>query len=161
MARFKRILLSMTRALNWVACALIAAMMFLTSSDVIGRYLGYPVRGTYDITGLLAVLIICFSIADTQIKRGHVRVEFLVLMLSRRTRALIESFTNFLSLGFFILVIWQTYEFGSYCLQSGKVSLTEHIPLFPFVYAISLSCIPACLILLMDLVNSLTQAVGR
>lgn len=161
MARFKRIILSITHWLNLVACVLIAAMMFLTSSDVVGRYLGYPVRGTYDITGLLAVLIICFSIADTQIKRGHVRVEFFVFMLSRRTRAIIGSFTNVLSLGFFILVIWQTYEFGTYCLQSGKVSLTEHIPLFPFVYAIAFSCIPACLVLFMDLVNSLTQAVGK
>lgn len=161
MARFERIIIFVSHALKWIACGLVAAMMFLTCADVFGRYLGYPVRGTYDITEILAVMIVSFSIAYTQIIRGHISVDFLVLKLPQRLRAVIGVFTNLLSLGFFMLLVWQSYEFGGFYLSAGKLSMTEHIPLFPVVYAMAFGCILVCLVLFLDFVKSLAQVVGK
>lgn len=161
MLDFRRTVNSVARILNRVGCASVAAMMFLTCADVLGRYLGYPVRGTYDLTGLLAVVIYAFPLAYTQIMRGHVTVDFLALKLPKKLRGILAFIISFLSLGLFLLIVWQSFELGNFYLENKKISMTEHIPLFPFVYGVSLACIPLCMVLLMDMVDSMREVFRK
>lgn len=161
MTSFRSAVDSVARILNWVACGSVAAMMFLTCADVVGRYVGYPVRGSYDMSGLFAVVIYAFPLAYTQIMRGHITVDFMVLKLPKKLRGILAFIISFLSLGLFLLIVWQSFELGNFYLENRKVTMTEHIPLFPFVFGVCLACIPLCMVLLIDMLESVRGVLRK
>ncbi len=161
MTRFRNVAIKLSRAMNWVACIAVAAMMVLTCSDVVGRYLGHPVRGGYDLTGLFAIVIYAFPLAYTQFMRGHVAVDFLAQKLPNKLRGILAFIISFFSLGLFLLIVWQSFELGNFYLENKKVTMTEHIPLSPFVYGVSLACVPLCMVLLIDMVDSIKEVFRK
>jgi TRAP-type C4-dicarboxylate transport system permease small subunit len=136
--------------LCWVAAACIVGMMLLTSSDVILRYLGYPIKGTYDIVGLLGALVVALPIARTQILNRHVSMEFMEQRQSRMARGIAQVITFAFSFGTYLLLSWQLTVLAGKLRSIGRVSDTVEIPLFPFVYAIAFGCMLMCLVLLMQ-----------
>ena len=70
--------------LCWVSALCILGMTLLTSSDVALRYVGLPIKGTYDVVGLLGALVVALPIAHTQVLNRHVSMEF---MAQRVTQA--------------------------------------------------------------------------
>jgi TRAP-type C4-dicarboxylate transport system permease small subunit len=136
--------------LCWVSAACIVGMMLLTSSDVILRYLGYPIKGTYDVVGLLGALVVALPIARTQILNRHVSMEFMEQRQSRMARGIAQVITFAFSFGTYLLLSWQLTVLAGKLRSIGRVSDTVEIPLFPFVYAIAFGCMLMCLVLLMQ-----------
>lgn len=144
-----------------MAVVALVAMMLLTSSDVILRYLGYPIPGSYEVVGFLAAIVIAFPIAYTQILRGHIAIEFLVSHFPKRAQTVIDSITCVLSIGVFSLLAWQCSVLATKLWSLGRVSETLEMPFFPFVYGVAFGCAIMCVVLLIDLSNSLAQLVRK
>jgi TRAP-type C4-dicarboxylate transport system permease small subunit len=161
MAYLERIAQWLSRWFNWVAASGLVAMMVLTSADVILRSFRRPIPGTFEIVGFLCVVVIAFAIGHTQILRGHISVEIVVLRLPQRAQGIIGSIMCLLGLGLFVLLAWQSLELARDLWLSGQVSPTEKIPFFPFVYGIALACVPICLVLLVEFLKSLAKAVRK
>ena len=136
--------------LSWVSGACIVGMMLLTSSDVILRYLGYPIRGTYDVVGLLGALAVALPIARTQILNRHVSMEFMAQRKSSIARGIAQVITFALGIGSYLLLAWQLAVLAAKLKTIGRVSDTVEIPLFPFVYAIAFGCVLMGLVLLVQ-----------
>ena len=115
------------------------------------RFFGHPIEGAYDLVSLLAVVIIAFSMAYTQVQRGHISVSLVVSRLPKQARLVIARITSLLGLGIFILLARQSCVFAKRLWASGEVSITLETPLFPFVYLIALGAIILCLVILTDL----------
>jgi TRAP-type C4-dicarboxylate transport system permease small subunit len=162
MDRFERFNNVLSKWFNWVAGVGMVAMLALICVDIIGAKLfHWPVPGAIEVIGFLGVVVTAFAIAQTQILRGHIQVEFFIMRLPRQVQRIIGCIISFLSLVLFTLLIWRSCDFG-YTLQiTGEVSLTEEIPFYPFVYGIALACIPVCLVLLADFLMSLSKAVRK
>lgn len=75
-------------AMMGVACALVAAIMLLVSSDAIGRYLFHtPIAFTYDlVTGYLLPASLFLALSFTLRRGGHVNLDFFIHLMSARTR---------------------------------------------------------------------------
>ena len=159
-ARLERFAGSFSNWLNWVAGAGLVAMLSLTVVDIIGNKLfKYPIPGGIEIVGFLGVVIASFAIAYTQVLRGHIQVEFIVMRLPKRLQGGIAAFVCLLGLALFSLLAWRSFDYAQSLKAAGEVSMTQGIPFYPFVYGIALCCIPVCLVLVVEFLKSVAKAV--
>lgn len=158
--RLERLARSLSRWVNWVAGAGVVVMLGLIVADIIGiKFFKHPVPGAIEMVGFLGVVVTAFAIAFTQVRRGHIQVEFFVMLLPKRAHAGVTALVSLLGAALFGLLAWQSYKFGHTLQLAGEVSMTHQIPFYPFVYAIALACLPVCLVLLVDFLKAVTGAV--
>ncbi|RZB30361.1 MAG: hypothetical protein SRB1_02641 [Desulfobacteraceae bacterium Eth-SRB1] len=158
---FDRFINIVSRGFNWIAAGAIVSMMLLTTADVILRVFRCPIPGTYEIVGLLGAVVISFSLAYTSVERGHIAVEFLVQKLPKKVRIFISAINEFLCLFFFGLLTWQTILLASDLKESGEVSLTLQMPIYPYVFGIAMGCGLLFLVLLKDFIKSVSRAAAK
>jgi len=136
--------------LCWLSALCIVGMMLLTSSDVALRYVGFPIKGTYDVVGLLGALVVALPIARTQVLNRHVSMEFMAQRKSRIARGIAQAITSVLGIAVYATVTWQLVAFAAKLKAIGRVSDTVEIPLYPFVYAIAVAFLLTCVVLLVQ-----------
>ncbi len=147
---------------NWVAGAGLVAMFALIVADIVGiKFFKHPIPGAIEMVAFLGVVVIGFAIAFTQVRRGHIQVEFFVMRLPRHAQAVVVALVSLLGMVLFALLAWQSVKFGLTLQTTGEVSMTQRIPFYPFVYAIAFCCLPICLLLLVDFVKSVTKVVTK
>jgi TRAP-type C4-dicarboxylate transport system permease small subunit len=162
MHRLERFASSLSNWFNWLAGIGLVAMLGLTVADIIGiKLLSWPIPGGIEFVAFLGVVVTAFAIAYTQVLRGHIEVEFVVMRLPPRIQAAIAVFVWFLSLVLFVLLAWQSIDYGLSLQTTGTVSMTQRIPFYPFVYGIAFCCIPVCLVLVVELLKSVTRVVKK
>lgn len=146
----EKLLNAVSVGMCWLAGGCIVGMMLLTSSDVMLRYLGYPIKGVFDVVGLLGALVVALPIARTQILNRHVSMEFMAHRQSRIVRLISQAITFALSIGIYVLITWQLGAFAAKLKSVGRVSDTVEIPLYPFVYAIAFAFLLNCVVLIVQ-----------
>jgi TRAP-type C4-dicarboxylate transport system permease small subunit len=160
MKRFERIINSLSKWLNWVAGIGLVLMLLVIVVDIIGAKLfKSPLPGAVDIVGLLGIVVIAFAIAQTQVVHGHIEVEFFVTRIPEKARNIIAGVIYSLGMLLFVLLAWQSYDFGRTLQVSGEVSMSLGIPLYPFVYGTAFSCIVVFLVLLLQYLKEVLKVV--
>ncbi len=159
MAQLQRGIVLVSRGFNVVAGAAVILMMVLTCADVVLRLLRHPIPGTYEIAGFLGTVIISFSLAFTSLEKGHIAVEILVEKLPRRMQVGIEAVTSLIGAVLFGLITWQSLVYATDLWQSGEVSMTLTMPIYPFIYGIAAGSGLLCLALLDDGLRSAIRMV--
>jgi TRAP-type C4-dicarboxylate transport system permease small subunit len=164
--RLERFIDSFSNWLNWVAGVGLLGILGLTIADIFGIKLAQagvpffrPIPGGIEVVAFLGVVVTGFAIAYTQVLRGHIRVEFVVMRLPPRAQAAVAAFIWFLSFALFVLLAWQSVEYGLSLQAKGTVSMTQRIPFYPFVHAVAFCCIPVCLALALECYKSVRKAV--
>ena len=79
MVYFEKLVHLLSRWCNRIAQIALVAMMLLLGGNIILRFMGTPILGVYDWTGLIGTILIALSLAYCGILRGHIRVEFIVM----------------------------------------------------------------------------------
>jgi TRAP-type C4-dicarboxylate transport system permease small subunit len=162
MVRFEKYMTLITSWLNWVAAAAIILVMLIVCANVIGRaFFETPVKGTVDITGLLGAIILGWAIAHTQVLKGHIRVDLFMERLSPLAQKIIDIFIDIINLVIFGLISWQTLVFAKATFDAGELSQVLKIPLTPFILVVAIGCIALALVLVIDLVKTVTKAVSK
>ena len=147
--------------LYWVAGAAIVAMMLITCGDVSLRYFRLGIPGTYELVCLLGSVAAAFALAHTCREGAHVAVSLIVRYFPERIQGIIATFTNSLSVIFFFIVSWQSVLYGNELRVTKEVSLALKIPLYPFVYGIAIGAAAITLLLLSDLLKSISEVYGK
>jgi len=145
-----------------VAAGILAVMMFLTAMDVLLRYIfNRPISGALELTEYMMVILVAFGIAYCAVLKGHVRVEVLTSHLPPRVQSVISSITYLLSLSVFSLITWQGAIYIKLIFDDELTSTVLLIPRFPFVAILTLGCAIFSLVLLVDFLDYLSQAVRK
>ena len=153
MAWFLKVVFGVSKGLNKIAEIALACMILLTVSDVILRTGRAPIVGTYEMVGLLGAIIISFAIPFTSWMRGHIRVDFAILKLSPRARAIVDVITRCVGLALFFTIGWHLLILGAEALKAGEVTPTRHIPFYPVIYAVGAACFFQSLVLFCDILK--------
>ena len=148
-----RILQSVGKILNYIGGAALTFMMFLTVSDVLLRAGGHPILGTYELVSLTLAIVIGFTIPKVSLDRGHVYMEILLEKLSKRDKAIMNTFTRILALILFAIIGYNLLLIGKEFHLSGEVSSTLKLPFFPISYFVGLCCFIECFVFLFDIVK--------
>jgi TRAP-type C4-dicarboxylate transport system permease small subunit len=137
--------------LNWGAMGAITVMMCLIFADVILRRLGFPILGTYEISGLLGGVAISFALPLVTRQKGHVAVELLMKRTHPLVQRSVNKITQTLSMILFGLLSWQSAKYARVLWESGEVSMTIGLPFYPVVYAIALASAVVSMVIFIDL----------
>ena len=160
----------MSLVLFWLACGASVGLLLLTSvdllldhlSDLIGRdVFNWTWAGGYEITGLLGLLIVGFSIPYTQVIRGHVAVDFFARRMRPAVRNIVSIVTTSFILVIFAFIIRQMYLYGGIIQEAGVTTAMESIPFAPFAYALAFAALVMCIVLVVILIKSVKGAIRK
>ncbi len=139
--------------LNVIAGTALTFIMLLTVSDVVLRYFGKPIVGTFEMVGLGGAVAIAFGIPVTSFYRGHIFVDFFVQKFPQLGQNLVNLITRAASFTIFIWIAYNLFIYSNDLLRSGEVTLTRQIPFYPIGFAIGGCCIIQCLVLIGDVMK--------
>jgi TRAP-type C4-dicarboxylate transport system permease small subunit len=153
MQQFLNIALRCSKFLNIVGGVILVLMMLLTVVDVILRYLGKPITGTYELMGFSGALVIGLAIAQASLDDAHVSVDILTDRLSPLRKEVLLISTKLIGLILFALIGWALFMKGHDLYKTGEVSLTLRVPYYPVAYGLSICSFAECIVLLSDIVR--------
>ena len=148
-----RILQRVSQILNYIGGAALTFMMCLTVADVLLRAGGRPILGTYELVSLTLAIVIGFTIPKVSLDRGHVYMEILLEKLSKRDKAIMNTFTRILGLVLFAIIGYNLLLIGNEFHTSGEVSSTLKLPFYPISYFVGICCFIECFVFIFDIVK--------
>jgi TRAP-type C4-dicarboxylate transport system permease small subunit len=159
MTRIHKELKWISTLFNALAGAAVIVMMLLTCADVLLRLMRHPIPGTYELVGFLGTVIVAFALALTSLEKGHIAVEILVEKLPARVQTGIEAVTSLIGASLFSLLTWQSLIYATDMRQSGEVSVTLTMPIYPFIFGIAAGSALLVLVLMADSLRATIRTV--
>jgi len=145
--RMKKGFEKISRWFNQIAVGALLLMFAIMVVDILSsKIFNRPIVATVDVASFLALVVASFSVSKTILTGRHIEVEFIVTLLPRGIRKIFNVFASFLSLAFFLLIVWRSIMYANSLVETGESSLTAHIPMAPFAYGVAVACIPAVLV---------------
>jgi TRAP-type C4-dicarboxylate transport system permease small subunit len=148
-----RILLKVSKILSYIGGAALTFLMLLTVADVLMRANRRPILGTYELVSLSLAIVIGFAIPQLSLDRGNVNVTILLERLSKRNRAILNTFTRILCLILFVIIGYNLFLIGREFHTSGEVTPTIKLPFFPVAYFMGVCCFIECFVFILDIVR--------
>ncbi len=143
--------------LKRIGAVCLVVMTGLTCADVVGRFFRHPIFGAVEIVGFMATLSVAMAMPYTHKEKGHIGVEILVRVFSKRTQRLIDIATGFLSLALFTLVTWRMAVYARTMQKSGEVSMNLELPEYLIIYAVAFCFVIFTLIIVRDIVQNIQR----
>jgi len=138
-----------------IAGLFLVAMIALTCANVFLRLVWVPVAGTFELMGYLGAVITAFAMGYTQIKKGYIAVDIVVLGFSKRIQKILNALNAIICTGFFALVTWQISKYAANLRETGEVTETLQIIYYPFAYAVSVGCGALTLVFFIEFLKTL------
>jgi TRAP-type C4-dicarboxylate transport system permease small subunit len=135
-------------------------MILLTCGNIFLRIVWVPIKGTFELMGYFGAVMMAFALGYTQIRRGHIAVDVLILGFSKKTQGILNGINCFVCMIFFALAAWQIAEYATTLWRTGEVTETLRIIYYPFTYGVALGCAALSLAFLTDFLKSLLQKEG-
>jgi len=124
--------------LSCLAGLCLMGMVFLACSNMVLRFFGHPVKGTFELMGFLGAMVAALALAPTQAGKGHIVISMLQDRFPAWMRFGLDVVTSMICLVFFGLVAWQTWDLAWSLREFEEVSETLHIIYYPFVLVVFL-----------------------
>jgi len=116
--------------------------------------------GIYDLVCYLGALVAALPLAYTQLKKGHIAVDIVTLLLPTWVRKTGIGISYVLGIMFFAAAAWKIASLGTILRVSGEVSETLKMPFWPFTYAVAASCALMVFCLLLDVLQMFESSPG-
>jgi TRAP-type C4-dicarboxylate transport system permease small subunit len=143
----------LSKLMNVIAYAALTFIMLLTVADVVLRFFGHPIVGTFEIVGLGGAVAIGFGIPLTSWLRAHIYVDFVIQKFPKWGMNTMNILTRVISIALFILIGYNLFIYATDLYTSGEVSLTRQIPFYPIAYGMGVCCFIQCLVLITDIIK--------
>ena len=134
--------------------------MLFSVADMVMRGFGVTVAGSYEVIGWLSAVAMALALGTVQRHKGHVAMELVVVKLGRRSRALTDASMALISLVLFAIVAFYVTRYGRVLHETGSLSETLRIIVYPWVYVVGLGCAGLTLALLVDFLRSVTALMA-
>jgi TRAP-type C4-dicarboxylate transport system permease small subunit len=147
-----------------IASIALAVMMLLTVADVIGRYFfSKPIRGTWELVGLLLVCAGTWGWAYCQKERMHVRINVLTDVFSKKVQLILRIVAYLLGIVGFSFICWRmgVRALKYFFMPSTGLTATLEIPYYPFMMALMIGAGLMALMLLIDLIQALAEVTKK
>lgn len=136
----------------------LAGMIALTCANVFLRAVWIPIAGTFELMGYFGAVITAFALGYTQMKKGYIAVDIVVLGFSKRIQNVLNAVNAIICTAFFVLLTWQISKYAANLHRTGEVTETLQIIYYPFTYAVSVGCGALALVFFVELLKNLIPA---
>ncbi len=157
MKLFNQLLERTSGGLKFIGAIALVCMMMLTVADVIGRFFKHPIFGSVELVGFLAVIVMAAALPYTFKMDGHVGVEIVVRLLSKKTQLWINLLTQTLSLCLFSIIAWQMFLYAGDIYRTGEVSMNLEFPIYYIVYLLAAALVIFSVTILERIVDTIKQ----
>ncbi len=124
------------------AALILLSLVLVTCVDVVGRYLfSAPLAGAFELTELLVAALVFVALPLTTERREHVEVDLLAGVLRGRVGRLLEVAAAVFSAALLATFAWRLAVRAADAAGDGLATNALSIPLAPFGYLASLSCL--------------------
>lgn len=145
-----------------ISSVVIACMMFLTGADVFLRYvLNKPITGSLELTEFMMSITVGFGLAYCALRKGHIRVDLLLIYLPKNTVKVLDAVAYFASFCFYCLIVWQVFLNGRSLMESKLTSSVLFIPVSPFVFLLVIGTAFLALEFLKDTLESVGEVIKK
>jgi TRAP-type mannitol/chloroaromatic compound transport system permease small subunit len=143
--------------LGVMATISIIALMVLTTSDVVKRYIfADPIKGAYEISESLFLTAVFLGLAYTQLFREHVNTDLFIRHLTKRANLILQTVMLLLALTIYALFSWKGMEAFWTSLTEGEYRWgLIRIPLWPARLMIPIGVSALCLRFIGEIVINL------
>lgn len=155
----RRGLHALIRVVLWVAELALGLAALTVIINVFGRYVfKTPLKGAVEIVQLLLVIIVYFSVAYTEVRKGHVTMDEVVGHFPRWIKLILTSIMYFAA-GVFILIMgWQSWILAVEHTQPVlRVTDVLHLPIAPVVFVMAIGMVLFGLELLLNAFSPLSR----
>jgi TRAP-type C4-dicarboxylate transport system permease small subunit len=117
---------------------LLVILMMLTVADVVARYLfNWPLRGAFEITELVLLVLIFAGLPLVSHADEHVTMDFIDRVLGRGGRSFVIRAVHLVTAGAMFLLAWLTWEKAGKVMGYGDTTDVLKILIWPFVYVMA------------------------
>ena len=143
-----------------IGVSLLVITIFLNVLNIGGRYLfRAPVKFTYELTGLLMVLLISLGWPHTTHVKGHVSVDILTSRLPQGVKRVLELITLLMGLCSFIVMTWSSVVTAMDFYRLGNATDLLHVPWGPVALLMALGACLVSIILFFQFVHAFDRVV--
>lgn len=160
MGLLKRINEWLSDVFLWIGGIALVVMTAVSCINMGLRMMGAPIAGIYDLVCYLGALVAALPLAYTQLKKGHIAVDIVSLLLPVKVRKAGIGISYVLGMVFFGAAAWKITSLGNILRQAGEVSETLKMPFWPFTYAVAASCALMVFCLLLDVLEMFGSPAG-
>jgi len=143
---------------NWISVLAIFLMMAFCCADVFCRWAGQSIPGIYELIGLLGTLAVSLSLGQTAVEKSHIAVGYILEFFPVSFQRVVEGLVYIIGAFLFACASWQSAIYANDMKRFGEVSLTLQIPLYPFIYGISIGCGVLFAVLAIRIINNLSTS---
>jgi len=148
------------RVLCSIGSVTLFAMMCLTVADILmRRLLNKSILGTVELTELMMVVMVFFTLGFTEMKDAHIKVDVFTNKLKRPARTLLDTITQFLACLLFAFMTVSVFRHAISIQRVGEVTQDLWIPKYPFLYLTSLGCAVLSIALFVRFLESLSERI--
>jgi len=144
----------------WIGGIALVLMTAISCMNMGLRMIGIPIAGIYDLVCYLGALVAALPLAYTQLKKGHIAVDIVSLLLPVRVRRTAVGISYVLGMVFFGAAAWKITSLANILRKSGEVSETLQMPFWPFTYAVAASCGLMVFCLFLDILGMFEAPAG-
>lgn len=159
MEGFQRIVHGIAKGMGMMSALVLFCMMAVTCLDVVGRYFGHPVPGTYDMVGMGGGLVLALGLAMSHVAGMKISMQSLYKR-PEFLRRMVSVLVSVLSVGTLALISWRCFKLGNDLLERDVVSDTIQIPLYPFLYLAGLGMSVYCIVVLLESLMSFRKGTA-
>lgn len=144
-----------------VGAGTLLAVMLLIVSNIIYRFFGGVIAGTYELIGPLVVITAVFALVYTALTQSHIVIKILTSRFPGRIQAIVQSIIGLIGLGLWALIAWGSIGLMIKKAADGEATYLLHVPILPFRIMWEIGLILFCAVLLIDLIKSLSGAISK
>jgi TRAP-type C4-dicarboxylate transport system permease small subunit len=155
-SRLNRNVTLISKILCYISAAALGVMMIVSLADIIGRGFMHPIKGIFEMVGLLMVIAGALGLGYCQLVKGNIMINLVTDRLKPRWRSLIMTVSLLASIAVCIIVCWQVgvrmYENSI----NGSAGLTPDLrwKVWPFMFLMVLGFAWAAVIFIVDFAES-------
>lgn len=147
--------------MDWIGGVILVFMMLLTVADVIMRYLGRPVLGTYELVSLAGAVVVGCAMPHTSWEKTHVTVDMLLDKVEKTRKNVLQIITRIMGFLLFIVIGINLIDMGTTLIKTGESTLTLVLPLYPIAYLLGICCFAESLVLLSQIFRLASQETNN
>lgn len=136
-----------------VSACIFLLLMFIGVGDVIGRKLGHPITGAYEISTILMGAIVLLGWAYTQKEGGHVSVELFYNKFPPRLKQISSLVGWILTLALFATITAKSWSIALKYTLEGRTLQILDIPSGPFYFLVPIGGFFMCLEIIITLIQ--------
>lgn len=139
LASYKNAIEKISKKLNAIGeIFIVLSMLMIVLNILLRSFLNKPLPGIVDYVGVIAAIIVGPTLAYTAVMGGHLEVDFILSYFPQKIQRTAYLLVNIVNSVFLSIFTWFLVLHAQNAYVKNEVSMTVHVPFYPFILAVAL-----------------------